>query len=123
MTCIVSVVQDKVVYMAADSAAVSGVDLQLRADQKVFRRGPFLIGFTTSFRMGQILRYHLEVPARPKEMTVRRYMSTTFLDRVRDCLKAGGWAARNNEREEGGAFIVGYRGRLFRVEDDYQVAV
>ena len=46
---------------------------------------------------------------------------TTFIDAVRDCLKTGGWAKKDDEREEGGTFLVGVKGRLFTVEDDYQV--
>lgn len=49
-------------------------------------------------------------------------MATTVIDAVRDCLKAGGWAAEENDREESGTFLVGVRGQLFAVHDDYQVA-
>jgi hypothetical protein len=44
------------------------------------------------------------------------------VDAVRDCLKAGGYAAKSNEVEEGGTFLVAYEGRIFCVESDYQVA-
>lgn len=121
MTCIAALVHDGRVYMGADSAGVSGWDLTVRADQKVFRNGPFLMGFTTSFRMGQLLRYHFVPPPHPEGVTVDRYMVTTFIDAVRDCLKAGGYARKKEDAEEGGTFLVGYRGRLFEVESDYQV--
>ncbi len=48
-------------------------------------------------------------------------MVTTFIDAVRACLKHGGWARKDSEREEGGTFLVGVRGQLFAVYDDYQV--
>lgn len=57
MTCIVGVTHKGRVYMGGDSAGVSGLDLTVRKDQKVFRNGEFAIGFTSSFRMGQILQY------------------------------------------------------------------
>lgn len=43
--------------MGCDSAGVGGWHLQLRADPKVFHVGHFLIGYTDSFRMGQLLRF------------------------------------------------------------------
>ena len=41
---------------------------------------------------------------------------------LRQCLKDGGWARKQDEREEGGTFLVGVRGRLYTIYDDYQVA-
>ena len=48
-------------------------------------------------------------------------MATTFVDAVRERLKAGGWATKSNEQEHGGTFLVGVRGRLFEIGPDYQV--
>lgn len=62
MTCIVGLVDQGNVWIGGDSAGVGGYDLMLRADQKVFRNGDFLMGFTSSFRMGQLLRYKLSPP-------------------------------------------------------------
>jgi ATP-dependent protease HslVU (ClpYQ) peptidase subunit len=119
MTAIVGLVSKGTVYIGGDSAGVAGYDLTVRADTKVFRAGPYLFGFTTSFRMGQLIRYSLDVPQ--PSGGLERFMATTFVNAVRDCLKNGGWARRENEREEGGVFLVGVAGRLFVVESDYQV--
>ena len=64
MTCIVGLVHEGVVYIGGDSAGVAGLSLVVRADEKVLRNGDFLMGFTTSFRMGQLLRYKLDPPRR-----------------------------------------------------------
>ena len=61
MTCIVGLVHEGVVYIGGDSAGVGGMSLTVRADEKVFQNGEFLMGFTTSFRMGQLLRYSLKL--------------------------------------------------------------
>jgi hypothetical protein len=119
MTVIVGLVDRGGVYIGGDSAGISGLNLAVRADTKVFCRGPYLFGFTTSFRMGQLIRFSLDPPSPARGLD--RFMATTFIDAVRNCLKAGGWARRENDREEGGTFLVGVRGRLFTVEDDYQV--
>lgn len=121
MTCIVGLVDGGTVHIGGDSAGISGWTLALRADPKVFRNGPFLIGFTSSFRMGQLLAHAFTPPPRAIDQDIYAYMVTSFVSAVRDCLKAGGFAERHSEAEKGGDFLVGYRGRLFLVEADYQV--
>lgn len=122
MTCIVGVEHNGRVYIGGDSAGVAGYSLAIRADEKVFTTGPFVIGFTTSFRMGQLLRYRLSVPEQAStEPDDYRFMCTTFIDAVRKCLKDGGWAEVVNGVERGGCFLVGYRGCLYVVGSDFQV--
>ncbi len=124
MTCIVGLVEGKKVYMGGDSAAVSATpssSLKVRSDPKVFRNGDFLIGYTTSFRMGQLLRFNLVPPACPDDIEPYEYMVSLFIPAVRKCLKDGGYARKDNERESAGEFMVAYKGILFDVESDYQV--
>lgn len=125
MTAIVGLEHRGDVWMGGDSAGVSTDYARIiqRRDAKVFRNGPFLIGFTTSFRMGRLLRYELKTPAHPSRLGVERYMATLFIDAVRACLKGGGYASKEREAEFGGAFLVGYRGKLFTVRDDYDVGL
>lgn len=121
MTAIVGLIHAGRVHLGGDSAGVSGWDITTRADAKVFRNGPFVFGFTTSFRMGQLIRWSLTAPTPGDGEDLDRFMCTTFVDSVRACLKAGGWAKKDSDREEGGKFLVGVRGRLFTVDTDYQV--
>jgi hypothetical protein len=87
----------------------------------VFKNGGFLFGFTSSLRMGQLLRYSLQIPNRHPDKDLMAYMATEFVDAVRNCLKTGGFATKNSDAEQGGTFLVGHAGRLFRIEGDYQV--
>jgi hypothetical protein len=121
MTAVAGIISGSTVWLGADSAGVSGYDLHIRADPKVFVTGPYVMGFTDSFRMGQLLRYRLK-PPEPDGDDLMAFMCTSFTDAVRDCLKDGGWGLKNDGRESGGMFLVGVSGRLFRVEPDYQVA-
>lgn len=120
MTAIAAIVQDGRVLIGGDSAGVDGHELVVRADAKVFTTGPYVFGFTSSFRMGQLIRYAFEPPEPGPDLS--RFMVTGFVDALRECLKDGGWATKENEQESGGTFLVGVHGRLFGVEDDYQVA-
>lgn len=125
MTCIVGLVDQETgdVYIGGDSAGIGGdYRLTIRADSKVFRVGPFLMGFSTSFRMGQLLRYSLKVDKQKIHQTDSAYMMTTFIGAVRKTLTKGGFAKITDNREEGGSFMVAYRGKLYVVYGDYQVA-
>ena len=88
MTCIAAIKHEGKVYIGADSAAGKGTYLTLRADEKVFKNGKFGFGFTSSFRMGQLLRYRLSPP-----------------------------------EQKGRVFIVGYKGQIYKIESDFQVAI
>lgn len=120
MTCIVGLATGGHVIIGGDAAGVQGHDLRVRADGKVFQLGEFAMGFTTSFRMGQLLRYALDPPA-PDTWDLDRFMATTFVDAVRACLTAGGWMGKDQGRDDGGDFLVGVRGQLYRVASDFQI--
>lgn len=120
MTVIAGLVHNGRVHIAGDSAGVAGYSLTVRADAKVWRTGPYAFGFTSSFRMGQLLRYVLQPPP-PDASDLHQFMVTTFVDALRTCLKDGGWARKESEQEQAGTFLVGVHGRLFTVAGDYQV--
>jgi len=110
------------VVMGGDSAGVSRLDVTLRKDPKVFRNGEFLIGYAGSFRMGQLLRFKFQPPPVMKRgKDPFQYMCTYFVDEVRRTLKKGGFSEIENNVEEGGNFLVGFRGRIFEVGSDFQV--
>lgn len=123
MSCIAGIRQAGKVFLGADSAGVNGWQITIRADQKVFISGEYLMGFTGSFRLGQLLQYKLQLP-KPPETASKLYpfMVNEFVDATRACLKTCGVATKENEAERGGTFLVGVRGRLFLIEADYQVA-
>ncbi|GID32855.1 hypothetical protein [Paractinoplanes brasiliensis] len=120
MTCIVGITDGRTVTVGGDSAGSDGWHVAVRSDSKVFQVGPYLMGFTTSYRMGQLLRYSLDV-GEPDTWDVDRFMATTFIDAVRECLSRGGYARTTDGQEQGGQFLVGIHGRLYVVGDDYQI--
>ncbi len=121
MTCIVGIVEKGKVYLGGDSAGVGGYDISIRKDKKVFHNDEMIMGFTSSFRMGQLLQSSLKIPYRPPNEDVYVYMCTRFIEAVRKCLEAGGFQKKKDETTSGGTFLVGYLGQLFQIEDDYQV--
>lgn len=119
MTCIVGLVDKGDVYMGGDSAGVDGLNITIRADEKVFTNGPFIIGFTTSFRMGQLLRYKFSPPEQTIHQDNMQYMVTTFIDAVRKCFEDNEFG----EKRKGGNFLVGYREQLYNIDVDFQVGI
>jgi len=88
MTCIVGFIdKNNDVYIGGDSAGVSGLEIHERKDVKVFHTGNFLIGYTSSYRMGQLLRFKLKVEDQKPSQSDYEYMCTNFIDAVRKCLK------------------------------------
>lgn len=122
MTCIVGIEYDGGVLIGGDSAGTAGCSQTIRADEKVFTNGPYVMGFTSSFRMGQLLRYSLNapVPGTDDHEDLDRFIATVFIEAVRDTLKSGGFAVIDKGQEEGGTFLMGLAGRLYMIDNDYQ---
>jgi len=121
MTCIVGLIEKETVYIAGDSAGVSGLDVTIRKDTKVFKVGEFVIGCTTSFRMINLIRFSFSPPTMSEGEDVYKYMCTRFIDALRSTFSNGGWLEKDKNIELGGTFLVGFRGRLFTIHNDFQV--
>ena len=121
MTCIVGLEHKGKVWIGGDSLGVSGLDISHRSDEKVFKNGEFVMGFTSSFRMGQILRYCLE-PPEYEGGDLMEYMVKQFIPELRITFKEEGysWEERG---DNGGNFLVGFKGKLFNIEPDFQVGI
>lgn len=122
MTCIVGLIHNGAVYIGGDSAGVDGRhSLTVRADRKVFKNGDFIMGFTSSFRMGQLLAFGFTPPKPREDIDTMEYMVTDFVDACRSRMRTGGYSQVKDNVEVGGVFLVGFAGRLFKIEDDFQV--
>lgn len=136
MTCIVAVTDGETVVLGGDSAAVGGHELRLRTDRKVFQVGSYAVGFTTSYRMGQILRYETDLPEPPPDVgpdELERFIVTEVVPAVRRSFADHGFAktarftspkeASTTEegQEFGGLFLIGVAGHIFEIRQDYQV--
>jgi ATP-dependent protease HslVU (ClpYQ) peptidase subunit len=123
MTCIVGFVdkKNKNVLIGGDSAAIANYNIGIRKDKKVFRVGEFIIGCSGSFRMIQLLAYSFVPPDITKD--IYEYMCTDFITSIRECFKDGGYLQKYIDGgDRGGTFLVGYKNRLFTIDEDFQVA-
>jgi ATP-dependent protease HslVU (ClpYQ) peptidase subunit len=120
MTCIVGIRHEGEVFIGGDALGSTHYRKAVRSDGKIFRNGPFVMGFTSSYRMGQLLRYAFKPPVIGDD--IDQYMVVDFVDAVRKCLREGGWQQTDDGQDVGGSFLVGYQDRLFAIHSDYQVA-
>lgn len=121
MTCIVGIETPEGVMMGCDSMSAAHWDAKITRLDKVFQVGAFLIGYTSSFRMGQLLQYGLNVEPQASEESDLAFLVTKFVPAVRLCFKEGGFTRIEASAEEGGEFLVGYKHRLYVVRSDFQV--
>ena len=124
MTCIVGLidrVNDKIL-LGGDSAGVSGFNVYLRKDPKVFKRDNFIFGFTSSFRMGQLLMTEGLIRREQREgEDTYKYMVSEFIPNVRKVFRDNGYSSISDNEETGGIFLVGCNKRLFFIDTDFQV--
>ncbi len=126
MTCIVAIA-GKVITMGADSLATANNYRELRRDDKIFRAGPigeYVVGFSSDYRAGQILRFHMEWPAFPTEIKsdedVLRFFVTQIVPVMHRTLEYH-WTTR----EDGDQFdaIIATGSHFVVIPNDGQVAM
>lgn len=128
MTVIAALIDNDTLYMASDTQMTNGSDATNLSPSvpKVFFRGDLLVGVSGSVRALNLIRYRLDVPERDTDDDME-YISISVVDSIRQLLKDGGVAEQTNGSEFNGDsdhyshFLIGYRGRIFRVGSDYNV--
>jgi hypothetical protein len=121
MTCIVGIEHEGGALLAADSMTSDHYSADVSTVSKLFRVGEYVFGFTSSWRMGDLLRYHLVLPPVPSRQ-LHRHVAARVIPIVRSCFKDGGFSTTKEGAENGGSFLIAVRGHVYRVSDDYQVA-
>ncbi len=119
MTCIAACVDEKgTIWMGGDSAltADSGI-LAIRTGRKVWHKGAFLMGCSGSMRTLQLLQHAFVPPLYDPSKSIETYLITSFLRATRRCLKEAGEDEKKLEEK----MLVGLQGRLFQIEQDYQI--
>ena len=122
MTCVIGMMKNGKIYMGADNIESSDSINISRDDDKVFIKDELLIGCTTSFRMINILQYQFDRPVHSPVKTVDEYIHTDWIESVRSLFDKSGFSSNNNNVEEGGNFIIGYRNNLYEIGRDFHVA-
>lgn len=123
MTCIVGLIQNGVVIIGGDSAGKTPSAVIVMDSPKVFAREGYIFGYTSSFRMGDILEMRIAAPTeREPTVSLRRHLITTWIDdELRRVFKMLGYSKKDNNVETGGSFLVGHLGELCEINPNFQV--
>ena len=122
MTCIVALRHNKKIYVGGDRCGASTTTKTVMANSKVFKLdNRFVVGYTSSFRYGQLLQFHVKCPKQKPKQTDMEFMVNTFVDTLRTMLKQHGYLRINSNREEIGTCIVAYKGNMYEIQDDLAV--
>lgn len=124
MTCIIGLVHEGKVYIGGDRAAVDGWKKNTSAHSKVFRVGEFIIGTCGSHRMAQIIEYEFKPTVQAEGEADLHYLVVTVASELRTLLSSRGIIGKNddNEDEFEGGCLVGYKGNLYRLSSNFQIA-
>lgn len=127
MTCIVGLIENGITYIGGDSCGSNGYSKTIRTDKKVFKLKDTpnaILGYTSSFRMGQLLMYATDLIDKRDEPNIdHEYLVTKFIPNVIKLFENGGYSRNKNGEKEGGSFLLGYKDMLYHIEDDYQVGI
>ena len=121
MTVIAGAIGKGSVWIGGDrSLTESGTSQLTHGPSKVFRNGEVVIGSAGSARVGQLLQYILVVPKRQTKTSADRYICGQLVDSMRECLsKAGALTKKDGIEQMAGSLLVGYRGSLYMVDDEF----
>lgn len=119
MTCIAGLIDKSGKgHIASDSLGSNGLNKDSYKNRKIFKKGDMLIGYTSSYRMGQLLQYSLVLPKRKVDQSIEEYMYVDFVNAIRELLKINGYAKIESNVEKAGEFLIIYEGRIFRFQPD-----
>lgn len=121
MTCICGMVRDGHVYMAGDLMGSNGFTGKVYPDSKVFINGDFIIGYTSSFRMGQILEWNWVPPLREEGITDRQYMQFNVIESLRETFAIFGYGVKEGLESLGGNFLIGYKDSLYEMQENFSL--
>lgn len=125
MTVVVGVRGKKGVLLAGDSQSSTSWSKRERKDAKTCALSELVaVAYCGSYRLGQILTYHLEhLEDPPLGRDEHRWAVKEFIPKLRDVTHEHGLlrVQYNVDYLDNAAFLLAVRGRLFVVDVDFQV--
>ncbi|HBN4943549.1 TPA: hypothetical protein L2Y74_001326 [Escherichia coli] len=136
MTCIIAHTDGVTSFIAGDKLGSNGFTKSVQTEPKVFEK-EFIkinddagltrtkeimaIGYTTSFRMGQLLTYSLNLPQQDANETFPQYLVLKVIPIIRQMFKEE-WGSRDPSQEVGGGqFIILHNHTIYEVQEDFSV--
>jgi len=114
MTCIISFERDNKIIIAGDKKASNSATGSNVKEPKIFEKKKFMIGYTSSFRMGQILKHIWTPPSKKEDQTIDNYLYTDVINSLRQVFEVNNFG----ESDTTGTFILVYKNRKFIYQSD-----
>lgn len=121
MTCIIGIEHEGKVYIGCDSISLNGWSKDITAVKKVFRKGDMLIGIAGNPRQMQILQYFVMDMPHLHGTSDEEYLVRAIVEPARVAFRERGFTEMQDGRETGASFLIGYRGKLYSVENGFQL--
>lgn len=118
MTVVVGLKAGRSIWMGSDSAATSDDFSKSNwQPKKIFiLKNEFLIGYSSSFRAGQIIE-HAFTPPDSGNLRGMRYLTTKFIPAMIKTLEKQKFDLSENDSE----FLLGWRSKLYQVQCDFSL--
>ena len=110
-------------YILGDSAAAKDDHVEPVVTPKVWKvkSHNMLMGYTSSFRMGDLLKYYWNPPEHPKGMSDEEYLATLFVESMIDVFQRGLWLSSEGGKIIGGEMLCIYNGTIHVVQPNFSV--
>lgn len=123
MTCVAAIVDnERKIHFGSDSLASDMHAKTVLTDAKIFHLGEMIVGFAGSFRSAQILQYQMPLPERAEGQSDMDFLVNSFVSLARVILYENGLAQPQiGHSVIEGEFILGYRGKIYRMQSDFSI--
>ncbi len=128
MTCIAGIKDKDRVWIGADSFGSTNSYGMVYNNKKVFKlkdNKNMLVGYTTSFRMGDLLEYSKglidEISVLKNEKIDREYIVTKIIPGISRLFCDNKFETNDNGEASGGNFLLANNTDLYLVQNDYSV--
>ncbi len=125
MTCVVGSIDGQTVILGGDSAAVGepdGSEIYTPPEPKVFVCGRYVVGVCGSYRVGQVLQQHAELPEPSTSGDLRSFLIRELVPAIGELLEAekvvGSSRACLGHKV---SLLLGYDGQLWHVSPDLTI--
>ena len=119
MTCIIGYKHNGKAYVGADSLGSNGWTKAQYDTPKLFEVHGMVIGYTTTYRFGQILQHHL--PEMLPKAPPYAFLVESVVPEMRHLLSAHGAKRTDNGIDAGGNCIIGYKGEVYELQNDFSI--
>lgn len=119
MTCIIAIEQNNQVFMGADRMGSNGYSGEPVAFSKLFQNGIVTIGYSGSFRAGQILQYALEIPTKTLTDDIDKWVAIDLTQAIRTAYKENGWLEEKDGKAVGAPILIAVKGRCYQIQTDF----